>query len=187
MITIIHFGSPKIQHIAESLEKLGLTFLIVKWDEPEKIDKKNTQAYVLSGSPILITKTDITQYLLNYNFLKEVTVPVLGVCFGHQLLGIMYGGQIFKGKNITAEMKIDILHNDVLFSGFGKTVIMFEDHTEGISLPPDFIHLASSDTYEIEAMKHPYKNIYGVQFHPEVSGDNGLKLYSNFFKLIQTP
>jgi GMP synthase (glutamine-hydrolysing) len=184
MISIIDFGSPKIQHIAHSLDKLGYSNVIIPWNEPEKIDKKNTLAYVLSGSPILITETDISNHLQFYHFLKEVPVPVLGICFGHQLLGILHGAKIFKGEQIQSEIELQIAEHDELFKGFGTSVHMTEDHTEAIPLPPGFIKLASSDKYEVEAMRHPDKNIFGVQFHPEVSGENGLKLLKNFCKLI---
>jgi GMP synthase-like glutamine amidotransferase len=57
---------------------------------------------------------------------------------------------------------------------------MVQDHTEGISLPSSFIHLAWSKDYAVEGMRHPHLPLWGVQFHPEVSDENGKKLIANF-------
>jgi GMP synthase (glutamine-hydrolysing) len=58
-----------------------------------------------------------------------------------------------------------------------------EDHCEGITLPDQFILLARSRSYDVEAMKHREKDIYGVQFHPETSNEPGRKIAHNFLKL----
>jgi GMP synthase (glutamine-hydrolysing) len=184
MIAVIDFGSSKTINIADSLHKLGYTCSIIPWQKSESIDIENTNAFILSGAPVLITETDIQPQIAGYEFLKKATVPILGICFGHQLLGIMHGAEIFKGEPVRTKTEIFIDQQDELFLGFDKIVAMMEDHTEGITLPENFIQLASSDKYDLEAMKHKTKPVYGVQFHPEVSGENGMKLLTNFCRLL---
>jgi GMP synthase (glutamine-hydrolysing) len=184
MISVIDFGSSKTVNIADTLRRLGFACNVIKWNEFEKINLENTKALILSGAPILITETDISTYIKKFEFLKETDVPVLGICFGHQLLGIIHGSEIFKGEPIRTKTEIFIDQQDELFLGFDKIVVMTEDHTEGITLPENFIRLASSDKYDLEAMKHKTKPVYGVQFHPEVSGENGMKLLTNFCRLL---
>ena len=139
------------------------------------------EAYVITGSSAGVYDDlpwikDLMAFLRN----ARGGAKLIGICFGHQVIGIMHGASIYRGPEIREEHPIHILKKDPLFGGFEDGVSMTEDHTEGITLPEGFIHLASSTSYPNEAMKHPSQKIWGVQFHPEVSGDKGLELFRNF-------
>ena len=183
MIGIVNFGSSKTPQIADRLLSIGYPNEIIDWQKSEAINWNIFSGIILSGAPVLLSQTDFSKYTERFTFFKSSTIPVLGICFGHQLLGLLFGAEVFKGEEIRTDTEISVLKESKLFKGFGDTVIMMEDHTEGITLPPTFIKLASSGKYEVEAMQHSTLNLFGVQFHPEVSGENGRKLLHNFCKL----
>ncbi|MBI3511205.1 MAG: gamma-glutamyl-gamma-aminobutyrate hydrolase family protein [Bacteroidetes bacterium] len=179
-ITLINFGSRKTPLIADMVSACGGECAMVKWDEVSESELKKSSGIIFSGSPAMFTEVDHAPYIEKFSFLKEGKIPVLGICFGHQLMGILHGAKIFRDKEIRSPNKISVLKKDPLFENLFPETEMTEDHTEGITLPSSFIHLASSSSYINEGMRHPFLPLWGVQFHPEVSGENGKKLVGNF-------
>jgi GMP synthase (glutamine-hydrolysing) len=182
MIAIVNFGSSKTPLIAEMVNACGGETKILGWKECAEADFKNATGIIFSGSPTMFTEADHKPYVEKFSFVKSGKIPTLGICFGHQLMGILHGAKIFRGVEVRTRIKINVQKQDVLFAGLAPQTEMNEDHTEGITLPPGFIHLATSSTYTIESMRHPNLPLWGVQFHPEVSGETGKMLIGNFLK-----
>ena len=80
-------------------------------------------------------------------------------------------------------MEAENLAKDDLFQDIENHSLFQEEHSESITLPEEFLLLAKSKTCDNEVMKHKTKSIYGTQFHPEVSDNNGKILFRNFLKL----
>jgi GMP synthase (glutamine-hydrolysing) len=180
MITIVDFGSKKTPAIASAVSACGVENKILHWENAKREDFENASAIIFSGSPVFFTEADNIPYTSKFDFIREGKIPVLGICFGHQLMGLIHGAKIFRGKEVREEIEIRVVKEDPLFKSLAPLTAMTEDHTEGISLPPGFLHLATSASYTIEAMRHPLLPLWGVQFHPEVSGKNGETLIRNF-------
>lgn len=189
MITILNFGSSKTAAIVSVVRDLGFPCEEKHWNNFSAPDYDLMQGngrpgehdkIIFSGSPTFLTEVDHAPYLERFSCIRQGKVPVLGICFGHQVMGIVHGAKIFRGKPVREEISIHVVKEDKLFAGLTPVTRMTEDHTEGISLPPSFIHLAYSTDYPIEAMRHPNLPLWGTQFHPEVSGENGKRLIRNF-------
>ncbi len=174
MILIIDCGSKKVKNF-----KLPVLTKIIKLGQKENFN--NFLGIIISGAPILLTEVDQRYYLDQFAWLKKMTIPVLGVCFGHQIIGLLHGSKITKGDEVREEQEIFVLKEDGLFANLEKRIYFQEDHCEHLTLPPNFTLLATSEKSKVEAMK--FKNFYGVQFHPEVSGKNGNILLENFVKI----
>jgi GMP synthase (glutamine-hydrolysing) len=180
MITVINFGSTKTPQILAVVRDLGYEAEEKNWQVFSPADYGKQEKIIFSGSPTFLTEVDNAPYIERYSCIKEGKVPVLGICFGHQVMGIVHGAEIFRGIPVRTEIQINVVKEDVLFQDLAPVTRMTEDHTEGITLPPSFIHLAYSSEYTIEAMRHPCLPLWGIQFHPEVSGANGKRLIKNF-------
>lgn len=182
MILVIDCGSNKTPQIVRCVDE----YMDVEAVSLENLSEKDLSTYkgiIISGAPILLTEVDYQPYLEQFAWVKEYSMPILGICFGHQLLGLIHGAAVTRQKEDRDWQTIEIIEDDDLFNRFPKEFEMMEDHCETVSIPGNFTHLAVSDACINEAMKHKDKPFYGVQFHPEVSGNIGYLLFDNFTRI----
>jgi GMP synthase (glutamine-hydrolysing) len=190
MVIIINLGSKKTPNISEVLTAKGIQNKIVSENEFSITEIENAKALILSGSPVLLSEIpgeQYNEYLIKYDFIKSIKIPVLGICFGHQLIGILHGSRIDKCTPDRDWQTIKLVSKHPAFEGFDPEFQMKQDHQEHITVPPHFIHLGTSVICENEAMAHPIKKMVSVQFHPEVSEQTGSKFFDQviqYFGLI---
>ncbi|MFA6215842.1 MAG: glutamine-hydrolyzing GMP synthase, partial [Patescibacteria group bacterium] len=150
--------------------------------ELEKI--KGIKGLILSGGPNSVYDQTAVKY--NRQFFS-LGVPILGLCYGHQLIANHLGGQVLPGK--TKEYgfaELAIIKSSKLFSGLSKKQKIWMSHGDSVKvLPPGFIALGKTADCPVAAMADEKKSVYGLQFHPEVAHTlEGLKILSNFvFKI----
>ncbi len=187
-ILIVDFGSQFTQLIARRVRELGIFSEIVSH---KKIKSKNIN-YTIKG--IILSGGPLNVYQINkYSFDKKIIqkgVPVLGICFGHQIISKLNGGKVKQSKhrefglaNITKKNNSLLIKN--LFKK-KKSLKVWMSHADQVSkLPKNFKVIASSQNSKFAVVENKFKNYYGVQFHPEVTHtENGKKLISNFIFLI---
>ncbi|MBW2996840.1 gamma-glutamyl-gamma-aminobutyrate hydrolase family protein [Candidatus Woesearchaeota archaeon] len=176
MILIIDCGSKKTKEIKKVLGNAGFKNQIKSLSDIDSVEFNKFSGIIISGSGL-----SAKSYMNKFKFVKELKIPILGICFGHQVIGLLYGSEIYTMKRDKGKHEIELLEESKLFNAHGKNHFFeVENHREAITLPRNFVWLATSNSCKIEAMNHKKKNIYGVQFHPEVSGENGKQILINF-------
>ena len=142
---------------------------------------------IVSGSQKMVGDGEAEAGLLA--FLANNRRPLLGICYGHQALARAFGCRVIRDavKHLGDE---DIFLNktDPLFSAFPPVFKMSESHEEIVvrnyDLEKEFMVLAESRHGLVEAIRHRERPLLGVQFHPEKSGDLGVRLLANFLRMI---
>lgn len=146
---------------------------------------------VLSGSPAMLTDPSTpSKFGGEVEAILDSKAPILGICFGHQLLARAFGAEVVKDQRHVLEMvKTTVLRADPLFGGLPKTMMLLESRYEVVSsLPDGFSLLARSTTSRIAAMKHPKRLLYGTQFHPErftKQDPQGDRVVGNFVRMLK--
>ncbi|UCD20314.1 MAG: gamma-glutamyl-gamma-aminobutyrate hydrolase family protein [candidate division WOR-3 bacterium] len=144
---------------------------------------------ILSGSQRLLAESGITEsYVHEAEFVKSTQKPVLGICFGHQLLAMAFGSEVIDmGSKVEGYYMIQRLNDNEIFEGLPEKFLVRESHQEMVvEVPFDFELLASSPNCPVEIIKHSMLPIYGVQCHPERFDEEhpvGRTILENFFKL----
>ena len=186
MILVVDCGSTKVPDIVQCLSKHHDNVQSSTLDELVLIDENDIEAVVISGAPILLSQVDPTQYLKWIGPLLNLSVPMLGICFGHQIISLLFGGTVMIGAEQRVPVSIEKLQDNPVLNGLSQHFEMNQDHCEYATVPSEFHLLASSDLCENEAMAHKYLPVWGVQFHPEVSQSNGQLIFENFVRSIES-
>ncbi len=187
-VLIIDFGSQFTQLIARRVRELGVFSEIVSHKKIKTDDvNHNVRGIVLSGGPLNVYQ--IQKYSFDKKIL-ELNIPILGICFGHQILSKLHGGRVKQSRHREFGLANIFKKRDSLltknFYGLKKTKQVWMSHADQVSkLPKNFKVIASSTNSKFAIVENIQKKFYGVQFHPEVTHtENGKKLISNFVFLI---
>tara|TARA_B110000196_G_scaffold8370_1_gene7214 strand:+ start:1667 stop:3232 length:1566 start_codon:yes stop_codon:yes gene_type:complete len=188
-ILIIDFGSQFTQLITRRIRELGIFSEIVSHNKVKKanIIKQTVSGIILSGGPLNV-------YEINkFNFDKKILqlgIPVLGICFGHQILSKELGGKVKKSNHREFGLaEIKKVDNSKLTKNFfnkkNKNNVWMSHADQVSKMPKNFKVIASSKNSKLSIIENHNKRFYGVQFHPEVTHtNNGKILLSNFVFLI---
>ena len=187
-VVIIDFGSQFTQLIARRIRELGVFSEIVSHKKIKTSGiNQSVRGIILSGGPLNVYQ--INKYSFDKKIL-ELNIPILGICFGHQILSKLNGGRVRQSKHREFGLANIFKKRDSLltknFYGVKKTKEVWMSHADQVSkLPKNFQVIASSTNSKYAIVENKLKKYYGVQFHPEVTHtENGKKLISNFVFLI---
>ena len=183
-ILVIDFGSQFTQLIARRIRELGVFSEIVSHKKTNNLNIfKNVKGIVLSGGPLNVYENNKVKF--NKKII-ELGIPILGICFGHQIIAKLMGGKVNKSKFREFGLaKIKKKKNSLLIKNFfskNNTNDVWMSHADQVSrLPKEFKIIASSKNSKLTIIENYKNKIYGVQFHPEVTHTNkGKILLKNF-------
>lgn len=168
----------------------GAAVTSIVWNKVTTGKFDSFDGVVLSGSPDMMSEKGAqAKYQAEIKAITESEVPILGVCFGHQMMAHAFGADVVKdGRHVLKMVKTEVLSDDPIFDGLPRTLNLLESRHEVVeSLPKNFRLLAKSQTSEIATMKHETRPLYGVQFHPEryTKGyPDGYAVVGNFIRLL---
>ncbi|WP_077318292.1 glutamine-hydrolyzing GMP synthase [Virgibacillus proomii] len=168
MILVLDFGSQYNQLITRRIREFGVYSELHSHKlTATAIKKMNPKGIILSGGPHSVY--DENSFRCDPEIF-DLGIPVLGICYGMQLMALHYGGKVEKAKNREyGKAEIHVNESPILFKETPNTQIVWMSHGDKVvEVPEQFQINATSSSTPIAAMSHPEKGLYGVQFHPEV-------------------
>ena len=185
LITVLDFGGQYSHLITRRIRECEVYSELLPYTTPPKeLVKLNAKGIVLSGGPASVYDKDAPkcdQGLFNLG------LPVLGICYGLQLMVQMLGGRVkATSRREYGKTELKIKDTSDLFQGLDGKITSWMSHGDYADiLPGGFEVIASSDNCPTAAIREASRRLYGVQFHPEVAHtENGIQIIRNFARLI---
>ena len=182
-IIIIDFGSQVTKLIARRVRDLGVYSEIIPSNNFIKLKNfRNIKGIILSGGPSTVTKKKFESVPKE---IFEKKIPILGICYGLQLIAKLFGGKIKPSKK-RREFGRAFLHQknkSLLTKNFfsSKKIVWMSHEDAVVKLPKNFKTIAFTKDSKLTIIENSKDKIYGVQFHPEISHtENGKQIFKNF-------
>ncbi|MCF8885367.1 MAG: glutamine-hydrolyzing GMP synthase [Nitrososphaerota archaeon] len=183
-VLVVDFGGQYTHQIARRVRELKVYSEIISPEDFEKeLKKMDIAGAILSGGPKSVLDEDLENVK---KVLESTEKPVLGICYGHQLLAKAFGGLV--EKNVVREYgrtRIKIVYRDKLLTDLPEEFWAWMSHWDTVTKPPkSWIVTSISESGAIASMTDNHR-IYSTQFHPEVTHtEHGLKILENFLRKI---
>ena len=181
MLLIVDNGSVFITEISNAISKNRTEYTIIPSQTITKSDLSRFDSFVLSGRRRNDQKMNaINSEIINHALSENK--PLLGICYGAEILALTLGGTIRKSSDIIEGVhSVNVIKQNLLLD---KDIVVYQSHSYEIAkLGSQLESVASSDNCQHEIIKHQRLPIFGTQFHPEMSKDGQL-LIKSFLKII---
>ena len=179
-IIVLDFGSQYSHLICRRIREFSVFAELVPYDISfEELQKLNPKGIIFSGGPSSVYNTDAP---VPENKIFDMNLPLLGICYGHQLIVNKYGGKVKRANKEYGSSLLSIDSNKDLLNGIGESVRAWMSHgDEAEEIPPGFQVIGHTEGAKAAAIASEEKSIYGIQFHPEVvHTEQGSEILKNF-------
>jgi len=181
LVLVLDFGGQYNQLIARRVRECNVYCEVVPYTMSiDEIKAKNPKGIIFTGGPNSVYAEDSPSYDKE---IFEIGVPILGICYGSQLMAYKLGGKVATAPvSEYGKTEVAIKTSSKLFSNVSSSTSTWMSHTDYIETAPDGFEItATTPVCPVAAMENADKNLYAVQFHPEVMHTvEGTKMLSNF-------
>ena len=179
-IVVLDFGSQYSHLICRRIREFSVYAELVPYDiSYEELEKLNPTGIIFSGGPSSVYNSDAP---IPENKIFDMNLPLLGICYGHQLIVNKYGGKVKRANKEYGSSLLTIDSDEDLLNGVGESVRAWMSHgDEAEQLPEGFKVIGHTESAKAAAIASEEKSIYGIQFHPEVvHTEQGTEILKNF-------
>ncbi len=167
-VVVLDFGSQFAQLITRRVRELDVFAELMPHDTPyDELVRRGTRAIILSGGPMSVFDPDAPR---PDPAIWSGQIPVLGICYGAQMMALELGGDVLPtDRREYGPASVTITDDDGLFTGIERQQPVWMSHGDSITrLPDGFRATAQTDSSPFAGLAAPERNLYGIQFHPEV-------------------
>lgn len=179
-ILVLDFGSQYSHLICRRIREFSVYAELVPYDiSYEELQRLNPTGIIFSGGPSSVYSSDAP---IPENKIFDMNLPILGICYGHQLIVNKFGGKVKRANKEYGSSLLTIDNDEDLLNGVGESVRAWMSHgDEAEQIPEGFKVIGHTKGAKAAAIVSKEKSIYGIQFHPEVAHtEHGAKILKNF-------
>lgn len=179
-IIVLDFGSQYSHLICRRIRDFSVYAELVSHDiTPDKLAELDPKGVIFSGGPSSVYNSDAP---LPKDYIFDLGLPILGICYGHQLIVNNLGGKVKRANKEYGSSLLSVDDDDDLLSGIGESVRAWMSHgDEAEQIPSGFEVIGHTESAKAAAIADKKRSIYGIQFHPEVvHTEQGGEILKNF-------